>query len=289
MADEKNRYYWIKLKKDFFDEKDGPIDFIMSQENGSQYIVLYLMMCLNTANTDGLLCNRIGEVIVPYDIEKIVRDTKFFSFDTVAVALELFKKLGMVYEEDDGILRITNLHEMVGSEASNANAQRQKRFRERQKQKALSVSKSTDVISYEEPKMESTKARKKPINYQQIVDKYNEICVSFPKVIKISESRKEAISARLNIYSVDEIIKAFEKAEESNFLKGSNDRNWKADFDWIMTDRNIVKVLEGKYDNEKSVQKNAPKPKSNNKFNDFTQRNYSKEELDELEKKLLNK
>ena len=64
MADEKNRYYWIKLKKDFFDEKDGPIDFIMSQENGSQYIVLYLMMCLNTANTDGLLCNRVGEVIV---------------------------------------------------------------------------------------------------------------------------------------------------------------------------------------------------------------------------------
>ena len=56
-----------------------------------------------------------------------------------------------------------------------------------------------------------------------------------------------------------------------------------------MTDRNIVKVLEGKYDNEKSVQKNATKPKSNNKFNDFNQRNYSKEELDELEKKLLNK
>lgn len=304
MADEKNRYYWIKLKKDFFDEKDGPIDFIMSQENGSQYIVLYLMMCLNTANTDGLLCNKIGEMIVPYNIEKIVRDTKFFSFDTVAVALELFKKLGMVYEEDNGILRISNLHEMVGSESANREAikKRQQRLKKKiqENQNILedkqgtscpieSRDKSLENIKDEEPKKESTKARKKPINYQQIVDKYNEICVSFPKVIKVSESRKEAISARLNIYSVDEIIKAFEKAEESNFLKGSNDRNWKADFDWIMTDRNIVKVLEGKYDNEKSVQKNATKPKSNNKFNDFNQRNYSKEELDELEKKLLNK
>lgn len=307
MADEKNRYYWIKLKKDFFDEKDGPIDFIMSQENGSQYIVLYLMMCLNTANTDGLLCNKIGEMIVPYNIEKIVRDTKFFSFDTVAVALELFKKLGMVYEEDNGILRISNLHEMVGSESANREAikKRQQRLKKKiqenqnileDKQRTNCLTENRDEslenIEDEEPikeqKKESTKARKKPINYQQIVDKYNEICVSFPKVIKISSNRKEAISARLNVYSVDEIIRAFEKAEESNFLKGSNDRNWKADFDWIMSDRNIVKVLEGKYDNDKSTPKNASN-NSTNKFNNFSQRNYSKEQMDELEKKLLSK
>ena len=289
MADKKNRYYWIKLKKNFFDEKDGPIDFIMSQENGSQYIVLYLMMCLNTANTDGLLCNRIGEMIVPYDIEKIVRDTKFFSFDTVAVALELFKKLGMVYEEENGVLKIANIHEMVGSESASKEAIKKREYRLKKKISQYE-SNEIQVITDKDIKddIPKTKSVSKNVNYQQIVDNYNNICVSLQKVIKISEKRKKMISARLNMYTEDELIDAFKKAEQSDFLKGANSRNWKADFEWIMSDKNIIKVLEGKYDN--STHKNTNKAmKSNNKFNNFTQRNYTTEELDELEKRLLSR
>lgn len=136
MGDNK-RYYWIKLKTDFFNQQT--IDFILSQKNGCEYIVLYQMLCLNTANNNGEMCSKIGEMIVPYNVEKIVRDTKYFDFDTVTIALELFKKLGLIYEEKDKILKITNFNEMVGSEAGNPNAQRQKRFRERQKQLKLSV------------------------------------------------------------------------------------------------------------------------------------------------------
>ena len=132
-----NRYYWIKLKTDFFNQQT--IDFLLSQKNGCEYIVLYQMLCLNTANNNGEMCSKIGEMIVPYNVEKIVRDTKYFDFDTVTIALELFKKLGLIYEEEDKILKITNFNEMVGSEAGNPNAQRQKRFRERQKQLKLSV------------------------------------------------------------------------------------------------------------------------------------------------------
>jgi hypothetical protein len=39
----------------------------------------------------------------------------------------------------------------------------------------------------------------------------------------------------------------FENAESSSFLKGSNDRNWTATFDWLIKDTNMVKVLEGNY------------------------------------------
>ena len=139
MGDNK-RYYWIKLKTDFFNQET--IDFLLSQKNGCEYIVLYQMLCLNTANNNGEMCSKIGEMIVPYNVDKIVRDTKYFDFDTVTIALELFKKLGLIYEENDKILKITNFNEMVGSEASNPNAQRQKRFRERQKQLKLSVTDS---------------------------------------------------------------------------------------------------------------------------------------------------
>lgn len=138
------RYYWIKLRTDFFSQ-DGAIDFLMSQKNGCEYVVLYQMLCLKTANTNGSLITKIGEMIVPYDVNKIVRDTKYFDFDTVTIALGLYKKLGLVYEEEDGNLKISNYDEMIGSEAANPHAQRQKRYRERKKIEQ-SVTKS-DVTS----------------------------------------------------------------------------------------------------------------------------------------------
>ena len=136
------RFYWIKLKTDFFNQ--DTIDFILQQENGCKYIVLYQMLCLKTANNNGELNTKIGEMIIPYDIEKIQRDTKYFDIDTIIVALELFKKLGLIYEEEDKTLKISCFDEMVGSETSSA-----KRVREYRKKKALQCNKNvTQEIEY---------------------------------------------------------------------------------------------------------------------------------------------
>lgn len=86
-----------------------------------------------------------------------------------------------------------------------------------------------------------------PVQPQTIVDMYNRICVSYPKVTKLSESRKKAIRARLKMYSIEEFQKLFEMAEGSSFLKGSNNRNWSASFDWLVKDANMAKVLDGNY------------------------------------------
>lgn len=128
---EQKKYYWIKLKTDFFNQET--IDFLLSQENGCQYIVLYQMLCLNTANNNGEMATRVGEIIVPYDVNKIVRDTKYFTFDTVAVALELFKKLGLIYQEEGEILKIAHLEEMVGSESATRSAIKKREQRLRKK------------------------------------------------------------------------------------------------------------------------------------------------------------
>ena len=87
------------------------------------------------------------------------------------------------------------------------------------------------------------------VNYNGIIDAYNTFCVSFPRVTSLSDARKKAIRARLNTYSEAEIIEAFRKAEASDFLKGKNNRDWQANFDWIMKDSNLAKVLDGNYDN----------------------------------------
>lgn len=120
-----NKYYWIKLKTDFFNE--DTIDFLLSQQNGCEYVVLYQMLCLQTANNNGIMATKTGEMLIPYDIKKITRDTKYFDYDTVAIALELFKKLGLIYEEEDKILKITNFEDMVGSETTWAEKKRLQR------------------------------------------------------------------------------------------------------------------------------------------------------------------
>ena len=94
---------------------------------------------------------------------------------------------------------------------------------------------------------------KEKINYQEIVDLYNDTCVSLPTLVKLTDSRKRQIKARLKNNSFDDFKKVFEKAEASDFLKGlknSDDRDWKANFDWLMKENNMIKVLEGNYDND---------------------------------------
>lgn len=92
------------------------VDFLMSQPNGANYVVLYQLLCLKTVNTGGRLTCQIGDIIIPFDIEKIQRDCKWFSLDTVRIALGLYKQLGLIYEDRDGTLVLVNHAEMVGSE-----------------------------------------------------------------------------------------------------------------------------------------------------------------------------
>lgn len=112
----KREFYWIKLRDSFF--SSDKVDFLMSQKDGANYIVLYQMLCLKCINNNGTLGRQIGEILIPYDADKITRDMKWFSKDTVLVALELYKKLGLIYVEEDGFYRITDFTEMVGSETN---------------------------------------------------------------------------------------------------------------------------------------------------------------------------
>lgn len=82
---------------------------------------------------------------------------------------------------------------------------------------------------------------------KEIVDLYHAICVSFPKVKAMSKSRQTAIRKLQERFSIDDIRTAFENAEKSSFMKGKNDRKWSATFDWIISEGNFIKVLEGNY------------------------------------------
>ncbi len=134
MSTENKRFYWIKLRENFFQQET--IDWLMEQENGSAYIVLYLKLCLMTANTSGELIRTIGDMTIPYEPKKISQKTGF-DIDTVNVALSLFRHLGLVEETREGIQILPEVKNMVGSESASAIRMRKCRKKEKEAKKAL--------------------------------------------------------------------------------------------------------------------------------------------------------
>ena len=118
----------------------------------------------------------------------------------------------------------------------------------------ININKNINQI---ETKIETKKEIEKDnINYQLIADMYNNTCVSFPRLTKLSDARKKAIRARLKVYTVEDFKKLFELAESSSFLKGQNDRNWSATFDWLIKDANMAKVFDGNFADNSSSYRN---------------------------------
>lgn len=88
-----------------------------------------------------------------------------------------------------------------------------------------------------------------PIDYDLFKDIYNKFCSSLPQVKLLSDKRKKAIRDFLKQLEFRDFEMACKKANENNFLTGSNDRGWKADFDFIIKVDKTLSILEGKYDN----------------------------------------
>ena len=110
---ESKKYWYIQLNVNFFE--DERIDWLCEQTNGYAYVVLYLKLCLKTANNNGILTRQIGDMIIPYNIEKIAEITHM-NVDVVRVALELYKRIGLVYEADENhnFMRLPEVPNMVG-------------------------------------------------------------------------------------------------------------------------------------------------------------------------------
>lgn len=94
--------------------------------------------------------------------------------------------------------------------------------------------------------------------FNKFLNIYNEECTNLPKCLKITEKRKVAINKCLKEKIDEEVFKQIcIKANQSDFLIGENDRNWKADFDFVTRSDKAMQILEGKYENRQ---------KSNNVF-----------------------
>ena len=281
---------WIKIATDIFD--DEKILLIEGLPDAYAIITVWFkLLCLAGKKNNGgvfLMNDKI-----PYT-DKMLATIFRMNESTVRLALNAFEQFKMI-EIVEGIITIPNWNKHQTLDAYERKKERDRLYQEerRAKQRALiekssdkSSERTSDVavsdIDKEEDKDKERDIRGNRVDYQQIADIYNATCVSFPRLTRLSEKRKRAIKARLRKYSIDDIKRVFELAEESDFLKGKNNRNWSATFDWMMNDANMAKILDGNYKNKDAKQS---KPPVSRNLNNFDRREY---DMDSLEEQLLN-
>jgi hypothetical protein len=224
-------------------------------------------------------------MIVPYNVEKIRRLTKYFSTDTIVVALELFKKCGLIYlEKESGLLKI-DIESMVGSESSNKAAIRKRKSREQQKiaeNRALWSGETTSCDKMSHKNVTKSHIENKSIEYREknistnvdiseksqknsaeevvvdlddgfkdfskrFIDEWNSIPeLSTIRQLRPNSQRYKCFHARY-LEVGEDLMQLIDKIKCSSFLRGKNNRGWKATLEWVMNPNNFDKVMENKY------------------------------------------
>lgn len=99
------------------------------------------------------------------------------------------------------------------------------------------------------------KEKKEKTDFNRIMDSFNSICISLPKIKSMTDRRKKKINTRLKDLggNVDLLEDIFHRVEASDFLTGriATEEDWIASFDWIIKNQdNLAKIMEGNYDNK---------------------------------------
>ena len=243
------KYYWLKLKTDFFASR--AMKKLRRIAGGDTYTIIYLKLQLLSLKDEGLL---FYEGIEPtfYEEMALALDE---DAENVKVTLIFLENMGLIKQNNEHEYILTDVPYLIGGESESA-----ERVRRHRQRKALQCNNPVTIGNTEiEKEIEKDKEieiegeKSKKVDYELVARMYNDTCVSFPRLTTLSDARKKAIKARLNKYSLDDLQRLFTLAEASDFLKGDNKRNWSANFDWLIKDANVAKVLDGNYNNKETT------------------------------------
>ena len=258
---------WIKLTTDMFDNRK--IKHLRKLPEGNSIVLIWVMLLTMAGR-----CNAGGMIFLTENIPytpKMLADELGFEENTVKLALEALERFNMIVA-DNGFFAIAGWeeHQNIESLEKIRESKRLAQARWRAKKKALpappvvepTVESTRHLVDDAEEDTEEEKDKEldrdnipsgedvpppqPKINYQQVIDLFNNICKSLPAVRKMTDARKAAIRSRLRKYNIEDFKTVFEKAESSSFLRGEGG-GWKASFDWLIKESNMVKVMEDNY------------------------------------------
>lgn len=143
------KYYWLKLKEDFF--RDKRIKKLRRIAGGDTYTVIYLKLQLLSLKNNGAL---IYEGIEPTFEEEMALDIDE-DLDNVKITIAFLKQNGLLDETDQDHYVMTETIQCIGSESTSA--ARVRKHREQQKLKALQCNTSVTTSNIEIENREKSK------------------------------------------------------------------------------------------------------------------------------------
>ena len=176
-------------------------------------------LCLKTINSAGELANKIGELIIPFDEQKIERECKWFDIDTIRVAMSLYKKLGLIYEQENGILKIADFEDLVGSETYWA---KQKRL---QRDKKELIGQSLDNV--QETLISNISISNNIVTNEEIDNYFDKIYSIYPRKVSKVQA-KETFEHKLRGLEKEE---AYKKAIAIYRMLENQNQVWQAEND----------------------------------------------------------
>lgn len=263
MGDEK-RYYWLKLKDDFFQSRK--MKKLRKVAGGDTYTIIYLKLQLLSINNNGVIeFEGTDEDIfhqLSLDIDEEIDDIKMtVAFCTTNDLIEL--------QEQD--LFLHDVPQLIGSEGASARRVRKHRLKqETEKQKALQsndpplqsntgVTKCNTEIEREIDieRRDRDKSKKDDEAWQaQIMDTWNKLDKNIPRIQSLNPNtnRYKLIKARINENGLDKVLGAIGSINQSPFLQGYV-TDFVISFDWFIKPNNFIKVLEGNYKDKETENK----------------------------------
>jgi predicted phage replisome organizer len=204
---ETKKYYWLKLKKDFFKRHD--IQIIESMENGKDYILFYLKLLVESVDHDGRL--RFNDV-VPYN-EKMLSTITNTNIDIVRSAMKVFTELNMIEVLQDQTIYMLEVEKMMGTETYWAEQKRKQRLNAQEDIKTIGqcptdVQAMSNVSNQEIDKEKDINIKKEKIIYidltfiDDVIDKVKLTQEQYDKLL--SKYSKELLHSQ--IISLDNYI-----------------------------------------------------------------------------------
>jgi len=272
------KYFWLQLKDDFFYQKE--IKKIRKIAGGDTYTIIYLKMLLLSLKNDGkLYFDGIEEDFVEeisLEIDEEVDNVK------IVVMFLIKNKLMEVLSDDEYYM--SAVPELIGKESDSAARVRKyrekKKLLEAEKKKALQcnecnvtsnecnnlcnteieIKKEKEIEKKIEIESESNKKKEVvKINFDEIMQAFNTICVNLPKIKSITDKRKNTLKKWINDEKDLDLLLFFNKVNDSDYLSGRV-KSWRADFDWIIKKENRIKIQEGRYDNWEATEARKQSP-----------------------------
>lgn len=272
-ARDSERYYWLKLHKDFFKRHD--ISIVEDMPNGKDYVLFYLKLMLESVDHEGAL--RFSDTI-PYS-ETMLASVTRTNVDIVRSALKIFVELGMVEVFDDKTLFLRQVAELLDSETYQAKRKREMKqdlpqigsgvkFTPPEVKNTQEIDIDTDIETDTESEEEIEKERGtlsdesvcRPQDVRQVVEAWNSLGVQVLRKVPPSTTKTgQMLRARIREYGIGSVLEAVEMVRASDFLMGRTNADWRITFDWFVRPNNFPKVVNGNYDNRAKKQPETKK------------------------------